>query len=208
MVILSKEDTMDAYKCPRTIGIKFKSILLTLLLPLLLFLPNITQAKEPIRTIEGYVTKISDGDTIQVNCQGAKVKVRLYGIDAPETEKSNKKTGHVSKPGQPYGEEAYQALKSKVNRKSVKLDIMAVDQYKRSVGIVWLDGKNINKEMVAEGYAWAYRQYLDRPHASEYIELEDQARAKRLGLWEQNNPQPPWEFRRSLKKGKKGRKSW
>jgi len=56
--------------------------------------------------------------------------------------------------------------------------------------------------MVAEGYAWAYRQYLDRPHASEYISLEEQARAKRLGLWQQNNPQPPWEFRRSLKNSK------
>ena len=43
-----------------------------------------------------------------------RVKVRLYGIDAPETEKSNKKTGHVSKAGQPYGEEAYQTLYKKL----------------------------------------------------------------------------------------------
>lgn len=120
----------------------------------LLLLVPIAHAKDPIRTIEGVVSKVSDGDTINVtDPMGTKVKVRLYGIDAPETEKSNKKTGRVSKPGQPYGEEAYQALKSKVNRKSVKLDIMAVDQYKRSVGIVYLNGKNINKEMVAEGYA-------------------------------------------------------
>lgn len=163
-------------------------------------------AKDPIRTIEGTVIKVSDGDTINVqDAMGTKVKVRLYGIDAPETEKGNKKIGRISKPGQPFGEEAYQALNSKVYRKNIKLDIMAVDQYKRSVGIVWLNGKNINQEMVAEGYAWAYRQYLDRPHASEYIELEEQARAKRLGLWEQSNPQPPWEFRRSLKKGKRNR---
>lgn len=166
-------------------------------------------AKDPIRNIEGVVIKVSDGDTINVqDAMGTKVKVRLYGIDAPETEKSNKKTRKVSKPGQPYGEEAYQALNSKVYRKSIKLDIMAVDQYKRSVGIVYLNGKNINQEMVAEGYAWAYRQYLDRPHASEYIELEEQARAKRLGLWEQSNPQPPWEFRKSLKKGKHSRAAW
>lgn len=166
-------------------------------------------AKEPIRTIEGTVSKVSDGDTIHVtDPMGTKVKVRLYGIDAPETEKGNKKTGRISKPGQPYGEEAYQALNSKVFRKSIKLDIMAVDQYKRSVGIVYLNGKNINQEMVAEGFAWAYRQYLDRPHASEYIELEGQARAKRLGLWQQSNPQPPWEFRKSLKKGKHGRAAW
>jgi len=70
---------------------------------------------------------------------------------------------------------------------------------KRSVGIVYLNGKNINQEMVAEGWAWAYRQYLDRPHASEFIKLEEQARAKKLGLWQQNNLEPPWEFRKMLK---------
>lgn len=71
-----------------------------------------------------------DGDTINVtDSVGTKLKVHLYGIDAPETEKCNKKTGHVSKPGQPYGKEAYQTLKSKLLRKNVKLDVMAVDQY-------------------------------------------------------------------------------
>lgn len=175
---------------------------------LLLLIPAIVFAKNPIRTIEGIVTKVSDGDTINVTDPlGTKLKVRLYGIDAPETEKSNKKTGRVSKPGQPFGEEAYQALNSKIYRKQVKLEIMAVDQYKRSVGIVYLNGKNINQEMVAEGLAWAYRQYLDRPHASEYIQAEEKARGKRLGLWQQNNPEPPWDFRRSLKKGTHGRKT-
>lgn len=175
----------------------------------ILLLSPAVHAKDPIRTIEGTVSKVSDGDTIHVtDPQGTKVKVRLYGIDAPETEKSNKKTGHVSKAGQPYGEEAYQALYKKINRKSVKLEVMAVDQYKRSVGIVYLNGKNVNLEMVAEGYAWAYKQYLDRPYASEYIQAEEQARAKGLGLWQQNNPQPPWEFRKSLKKGKRNRGSW
>lgn len=182
-------------------GFMTKAFLLPLALLTLLYIPTITQAKDPIRTIEGIVTKVSDGDTINVTDPlGTKLKVRLYGIDAPETEKSNKKTGRVSKPGQPYGEEAYQALYSKIYRKQIRLEIMAVDQYKRSVGIVYLNGKNINQEMVAEGYAWAYRQYLDRPHASEYIQAEEQARGKRLGLWQQNNPEPPWEFRKSLKR--------
>ena len=171
-----------------------------LLLASLVLIGN-AYAKDPIRTIEGIVSKVSDGDTIHVTDNlGTKVKVRLYGIDAPETQKPNKKTGRISKPGQPYGEEAFQALKSKIYRQQVKLEIMDIDQYKRSVGIVWLNGKNINQEMVAEGYAWAYGQYLDRPHASEYIEAEEQARSRKLGLWKQNNPQPPWEFRRSLKK--------
>lgn len=186
-----------------------KKSTISLISILLLLIPAFVLAKQPIRSIEGIVSKVSDGDTIHVTDDlGTKVKVRLYGIDAPETEKSNKRTGHVSKAGQPYGEEAYQALYKKLNRKSVRLDVMAVDQYKRSVGIVYLNGKNVNLEMVADGYAWAYKQYLDRPYASEYIQAEEQARAKRLGLWQQSNPQPPWEFRKSLKKGKHTRAAW
>lgn len=176
--------------------------LLSILFVLLFALPCF--AKDPIRTIEGTVTKVSDGDTIHVTDKlGTKVKVRFYGIDAPETEKSNKKTGHVSKPGQPYGEEAYQALRNKIFRKKVKLDVMDIDKYHRTVCIVWLGNRDINKEMVAEGWAWAYRQYLDSPYESEYIGAEEQARKQRLGLWQQSNPQPPWEFRKQLKKGRK-----
>jgi len=60
-------------------------------------------AKGPIRSIDGVVSKISDGDTIHVtDSLGTKIKVRFYGIDCPETEKSNNRTGKISKQGQPY----------------------------------------------------------------------------------------------------------
>ena len=60
-----------------------------------------------IRTLTGTVTKVSDGDTIQVTTpEQTKLKVRPYDIDAPETQKVNQRTGHISKPGQPYGEES------------------------------------------------------------------------------------------------------
>ena len=164
-------------------------------------------AKEPIRTVEGTVTKVSDGDTIHVtDSLGTKVKVRFYGIDCPETEKSNKRTGHVSKPGQPYGEEAFDALRGKIFRKHVRLEVTDIDKYKRSVAIVWLGSRNINQEMISEGWAWAYRDYLDSPYASEFIRLEEQARSQGLGLWQQANPEPPWEFSHKLKgKGRKRR---
>lgn len=176
-----------------------KSFLITLLFCLLSI--STSFAKDPIRTIEGNVTKISDGDTIQVtDALGTKVKVRLYGIDAPETEKSNKKTGHISKPGQPYGEESYRALQDKLERQRVRLDVMDIDKYKRAVCLVWLGKRSINKEMVAEGNAWAYRKYLKEPYAREYIRAENQARGKMLGLWQQGNQQPPWEFRKMQRK--------
>ena len=151
-------------------------------------------ARGPIRIIEGNVTRVSDGDTIQVvDNQGTKVKARLYGIDAPEIH-------HPNKQGQPMGEEALIALRSKVNRQRVRLEIMDLDQYKRAVAIVWLGNRNINREMVAGGWAWAYRQYLDRPHASEYIGAEENARREGKGLWQQRNPQPPWDFRKGQKR--------
>jgi len=159
--------------------------------------------KEPIRIIDGMVTKISDGDTVQVtDSMGTKVKVRLEYIDCPETEKRNKKTGRISKVGQPYGVEAFSALRGKLERQRVRLEVMTIDKYGRLVSLVWVGNRNINKEMVSEGWAWAYRQYLDRAHASEYIGAEEQARAKKLGLWSQPNPQPPWEFRKQQKKAR------
>jgi endonuclease YncB( thermonuclease family) len=134
-----------------------------------------------------------------VTNEGTKLRVRLYGIDAPETVKMNRRTGIVSKPGQPYGEEAYRVLESKVLRKRVKGQIMDVDRYHRMVAILYLGDRDINREMVSEGYAWAYREYLHGPYASEYIDAEREARSKHLGLWQQMNPQPPWEFRRRLR---------
>jgi endonuclease YncB( thermonuclease family) len=62
--------------------------------------------------------------------------------------------------------------------------------------------------MVAEGWAWAYRQYLDRPHASEYIRAEEHARRDRRGIWQQNGAiQPPWDFRKTLRR-KGGDEGW
>ncbi|KAF0221143.1 MAG: hypothetical protein FD174_641 [Geobacteraceae bacterium] len=79
---------------------------------------------------------------------------------------------------------------------------MDIDRYKRLVSVISLDGRDINLEMVQEGWAWAYRQYLQRPYASEYIGAEEKARKQKLGLWKQANPEPPWEFRKLQKKSK------
>jgi micrococcal nuclease len=187
-------NTRRYQKCPFTILI---SICASSLL-FLLFFP--APSHSVIATVEGAVTKVSDGDTFRLEtADGTRLRVRLYGIDAPETEKASRRTGLVSKPGQPFGEEAYRALESKIVGRKVRVDIMAIDRYKREVGIVYLDGRNINLEMVKEGWAWAYTQYLDRPYASEYLEAEKEARAKGLGLWRQPNPQPPWEFRKLMR---------
>jgi endonuclease YncB( thermonuclease family) len=61
---------------------------------------------------------------------------------------------------------------------------------------VYLNGKNINLEQVKAGFAWAYAQFLDRPYASEFYNAEKEARKKKLGLWKESNPMPPWEWRK------------
>jgi len=173
---------------------------LVAILALSILLPLLLQAKEPTRIEEGVVKKVVDGDTVQViTNEDTELKIRLYGIDAPETVKMNRRTGVVSKPGQPYGNEAYRALESKVFHKKVQLQIMDIDRYRRMVAVLFLGDRDINREMVRQGFAWAYREYLHGPYASEYIDAEREARSQRLGLWQQMNPQPPWEFRRLLR---------
>ena len=155
------------------------------------------------RRVDGVVRAVYDGDTlVLVTRESSRLKIRLYGIDAPETAKPDK-------PGQPYGEAAKRALLSKVMGKQVSAEIVDVDQYQRAVAVIRCAGRDINREIVAEGLAWAYRQYLQGPYASEYLAAENSARSRRLGLWQDANPQPPWEFRRALKSGSHpGRRRW
>lgn len=145
-------------------------------------------------TLQGKVMKVSDGDTVVVSPieGGAFFKCRLYGIDAPETAKNNT-------PGQPYGEEAAKELKKLILGQTVEVTLRGQKSYKREVCIINKEGTDINLEMVKRGYAWAYRQFLKRPYASEYIEAESEARAKKLGLWQDVKPTPPWEFRKRLR---------
>lgn len=145
------------------------------------------------RIIEGLVRAVYDGDTIQLATrEDSRLKVRLYGIDAPETRKPDM-------PGQPFGEIAKRTLMYKVMGRRVSAEIVDVDQYQRAVAVIRYNGRDVNREMVAEGYAWAYRQYLQGPYASEYLGAEERARSRHIGLWRDANPLPPWEFRRTLK---------
>jgi endonuclease YncB( thermonuclease family) len=70
---------------------------------------------------------------------------------------------------------------------------VTVDRYGRIVGRVYVDEIDVNRELVAEGFAWVYRKYSND---AELLELETQAREKRLELWADPNPIPPWEWRR------------
>jgi len=147
-------------------------------------------------TLRGMVKTVYDGDTVVLVGRGSgRVTVRLYGIDAPEARKPES-------PGQPYASQAKRVLMYKLLGREVVADVQEQDQYGRAVAVVRLAGRDMNAEMVAEGLAWAYRQYLAGPYASQYIRLEEQARHQRRGLWRDANPRPPWDFRQGRKRGR------
>lgn len=179
---------------------KINAIFITTSILLLSAFLIIAHGQAPMRTVAGTVTKISDGDTIHLETPEQTIlKVRLYGIDAPETDKINSHTGMVSIPGQPYGEEAKKALDNKVMGKKVKMDILDIDKYRRMVGMVYLDGRNINLELVKEGYAEAFIKYLKEPYKKEFLGAEKEARLVKKGIWSLTGYERPREFRKRLK---------
>jgi micrococcal nuclease len=126
------------------------------------------------------VTSIVDGDTIKATIDGSSEKIRLLGIDTPETKDPRK-------PVQCYGKEATEKLTKLLMNKKVRLvkDLSqgSRDKYGRLLRYIYLeDGTNINATMVKEGYAFAYRKY-PTDQLEELIELENLAKNSNIGLW-------------------------
>jgi endonuclease YncB( thermonuclease family) len=133
------------------------------------------------------VVYVYDGDTVSVVKEGKKLKVRLYGIDAPERD------------GQPLGVAAYKRLREKVYNKNITMDVVERDRYGRVVAIVWREGRNINLEMVKEGLAECYREYLKkrRSYGEECLRAEELARTEKNGIWGLATHERPSRYRRS-----------
>lgn len=135
---------------------------------------NLSQAK----TKECLVVRVVDGDTLYCDYGKERAKVRLFNIDAPELH-------------QRFGKEATQILANLVLNKKVKLQDEGKDTYNRKLGIIFHNGNNINLEMVALGYAWAYYKAPEQ-----YDLAQKQARKHRLGLWRDFNPMEPYKYRK------------
>ena len=145
----------------------------------------------PLRTVTATITRISDGDTVQaVTPEGTKLKVRLYGIDAPETSK-----GKI--PGEPFGNDSRNYLAMLVSQKSVRVEIRDIDRYRRMVAILWLAERNVNQEMIAAGMAEAYGEYLKGPYRSPFLQAEQEAKTQGKGIWSQGDRyERPSQFRK------------
>jgi micrococcal nuclease len=135
--------------------------------------------------IKGIVQDVHDGDTFKMKVNGQIIKIRVYGVDAPEKK-------------QPYGEEAGAALRNLIDGKEIRLRVLNKDVYGRTVGEPWLgDSLNVSLWMVKHGHSWWYKSYSKK--RMDLKEAEEEARAKKIGLWKDDGAVAPWEFR---KKGK------
>ena len=137
--------------------------------------------------LSGKVTRVVDGDTIDVLLASGRIRVRLHGIDAPER-------------GQAGGAAASAWLAQRLLNQPVQIEPVSQDQYERIVAVVHQGDRSINRELVRNGHAWAYRRYL-RKSDRELCSLEVQARRSRTGLWAAAAPHAPWEYRAMSGKG-------
>lgn len=137
--------------------------------------------------ITGKVVGISDGDTITVLLNNQQYKIRLYGIDCPESR-------------QAFGSKAKQFTSSLAFGKSAEVTVYDVDKYQRSVGVVRVDGVNVNEALIKNGFAWQYTQYCKESFCNDWKRTEEQASKEGIGLWSDKSPMSPWEWRHSPQK--------
>nr|WP_246314776.1 thermonuclease family protein [Paenibacillus foliorum] len=124
------------------------------------------------------VERVVDGDTFEIKLDGKKEKVRLIGVDTPETKKPNT-------PVMFYGKEASDFTKKRLENKTVELewDVERKDRYDRLLAYVWIDDELYNRTLISEGYA----RIATFPPNVKYVDLfkkdQEEARKKQKGLW-------------------------
>lgn len=132
------------------------------------------------KVLHGQVIDVLDGDTVKLRSDWHIYKIRLAGIDAPEKQ-------------QAYGVQSKIYLERLIADKDVSIKVLSCDQYGRYVGKIYLNGKDINGEMIRSGYAWHYYHFDSNPVYAGF--MLDAQRSNR-GLWQEVHPTPPWIFRK------------
>lgn len=155
------------------------NIVASLLLAGLLALPD-------ARAQEQYlIVGVADGDTLTALGGGRRqLKCRLYGIDAPEKK-------------QAYGQASKASLAALTFGRSAAIEIVDRDRYGRAVCKVTVGGLDVNREQLARGMAWMYRQYT---RERDYSDAEALAQVRQIGVWRDSDPVPPWDFRRKSRR--------
>jgi endonuclease YncB( thermonuclease family) len=130
---------------------------------------------------KGKVVAVVDGDTLKVLKNGKEIKIRLNGIDCPEK-------------SQAFGTKAKEFASKLVFDKNVVVEEKELDRYGRTIADVFLeDGTWLNKALIENGYAWHYKRYSSD---QELAKAEVTARNRKVGLWQDESPVAPWDYRK------------
>ncbi|MFQ4139654.1 thermonuclease family protein [Nodosilinea sp. PGN35] len=132
------------------------------------------------------VVSVGDGDTLRVQGQDGPLTIRLACVDAPES-------------GQSFGPEATLRLRQLLSTgQPVEVRAIERDRYDRTVAEIYSGGQSVGLQLVREGYAVVYEQYISgcAATADDYRQAESAARNARRNFWSQANPTLPWDFRR------------
>ena len=142
-------------------------------------------------TLTGRVVGIADGDTLTLlDATNTQHKIRLSGIDSPEK-------------GQPFGQVCKKSLSGLAYDRVAVIESNKLDRYGRVIGKVLVNGQDVNLEQVRRGCGWHYKKYQNEQILDDrlsYNAAEESARASRVGLWTDNEPMPPWEWRKARRK--------
>lgn len=142
--------------------------------------------REP-EVLTGRVARVGDGDTLDLDAPGhPRLRIRLQGIDAPEL-------------AQEHGREAKAALETLALGREVQVRTGRKDAHNRRLGVVLLDGQDLNQALVAAGHAWHNARFASElpPETTQrYARAQTEARAQRRGLWQIPHPEAPWDWRR------------
>ena len=159
--------------------------------------PNQRGVSQTVRRVSGVpprsanparVVGITDGDTLTVLVDQRQIKVRLVEIDAPEK-------------SQAFGKRSKQSLSGLCFNKTAMLTNKGLDRYGRTLAHVECSGVDVNEEQLRRGMAWVYDKHVTERGL--YV-IQDEAKAKKLGLWADRNPTPPWEWRRTRERATPG----
>ena len=141
---------------------------------------------KPDKATKYKVISIDDGDTFDILMENKTIKIRMDAIDAPEK-------------GMPYWKKSKQFLADLVFNKEVTIKIVDIDGRGRTVARSYLeDGTDVSLEMVKAGLAWHYKKFNKDPILAD---LEKQAIAQKIGLWNDPNPYNPEYIRKLHKQG-------
>lgn len=130
--------------------------------------------------ISGKVVAVIDGNTLEVfTAENETYKILLHGIDCPEL-------------GQEFGERAKMFLEKLILNKSVNAEIQGKDRWGNRLAVVLIDGKDPREELLQEGLAWT----AERNPIETFESIKEKAKQKGKGLWKDQEPTPPWIYRR------------